>query len=89
MKRTREPSEDGTVSKKRLVGYDTFKKWRTDLDHECQTISWLKCETDVTVKVKVGQTMVVKLKCKICSTFEAKLASRRNLSRRWITGANS
>ena len=78
-KRTREPSEGDTVPKKRLVGYDTFKKWRTDLDGECQTVSWLECETVVTAKVKAGQKMVVKLKCKICSKFEAKLASRRTL----------
>ena len=65
MKRTREPSEDDIVSKKRLVGYDNFKKWRTDLDRECQTMSWLECETDAKAKVKAGQKMVVKLKCKI------------------------
>ena len=35
-----------------------------------------------------GQKTVTKLKSKICSKYEAKLANRRSCSRRWIAGAD-
>lgn len=88
MKRSFSTVSEEPVAKKRMVSYDTFLKWRTDLDKECQTVSWLDCETDTKPKGPKGKT-VTKLKCKVCSKFRAKIISRRNFSNRWIAGAES
>ena len=32
-------------SGKKRVTHGTFLKWQRDLDRECQTLSWLDCET--------------------------------------------
>ena len=89
MKRNSSALAEEPVAKKRMVGYDTFLKWRTDLDRDCQTVSWLDCETDTKPKAKAGQKTVTKLKCKVCTKFKAKITTRRNFSNRWIAGAES
>ncbi len=46
---------------------------------------WLDC-----VKSGVGtKKSVVKLKCKVCVQFQAKIVGRRNYSDKWISGADS
>ena len=46
-------------SKKRKVAYSTYQKWKTELDRDCQTVSWLECDTEVSGKKKI----VTKLRC--------------------------
>ncbi len=69
--------------KKRKVTYATYQKWKSDLDRECQTVSWLDCDS----KIVAGKRIVSKLRCTACSKFKARIASRRNYSDRWIVGA--
>ena len=45
MKRAPSKASEGKPAQKRAVSYETFKKWRTDLDREYQTILWLDCDT--------------------------------------------
>ena len=37
-------------SKKRKVAYSTYQKLKTELDRDCQTVSWLECHTEVSGK---------------------------------------
>ncbi len=72
-------------AKKRLVSLATFQEWKTELDKEYHTLSWLDCVTS-----GVGtKKSVVKLKCKVCVQFQAKIVGRRNYSDKWISGADS
>ena len=32
-------------TRKRYIQYDTFTKWKRDLNKEFNTVTWLKCET--------------------------------------------
>ena len=89
MKRNSGAPAEEPAAKKRMVGYNTFTKWRTDLDQDCQTLSWLDCNTDTKPKAKAGQKTVTKLKCKVCTKFKAQLYTRRNFSNGWIAGAES
>ena len=82
MKRRRE--EAG--AEKKLVTYDTYKKWRIEYDRECSTMSWLDCETTTAAN---GKRVVNKLKCKVCSRFKDKISGRKNFSNKWIVGAES
>ncbi len=71
--------------KKRLVDYATFQKWRLDLDREHQTMSWLDCNSE-----KEGtKTVVMKLKCRVCTEFVDKIRCGKNFSEKWIVGAES
>ena len=76
----KQPSTD----KKREVAYSTFLKWRTDLDQECQTISWLECDTEPGRK-----RAVTKLRCDVRVKFRTSISYRRNFSHKWILGAES
>ena len=60
------------TAKKRYTGFKTIVKRPTDLDRDCQTISWLDCETKTLPKGKVGQKTVTRLKCKVCAKFRLK-----------------
>ena len=85
MRRRREETQDEAgCSKKRRVEHATFLKWKRDLDHEHQTLSWLKCDS----AVKSGKKVVFKLLCKVCTQFEEKIKSRKNFSSTWIAGAD-
>ena len=55
------------------------------MDKDCNTLSWLECETSGTT----GKKTVEKLMCKVCIQFESKIARRRNYSDKWISGASS
>ncbi len=71
--------------KKRRVSFATFQKWRTDLDRECNTLSWLDCECSGQSSRKI----VEKLKCKVCTQYEPRIMGMRNYSEKWISGADS
>ena len=87
MKRALSSSAEASTSeaKKRNVMYATYQKWKSELDRDCQTVSWLDCEW----KVVAGKRIVSKLRCSTCATFKVKIASRRNFSDPWIVGADS
>ena len=87
MKRALSSSAEASTSdaKKRTVTYATYQKWKSELDRDCQIVSWLDCES----KVVVGKRIVSKLRCSTCAKFKVKIASRRNFSNRWIVGADS
>ena len=55
------------------------------MDKDCNTLSWLECETSGTA----GKKTVEKLMCKVCIQFQSKIAGRRNYSDKWISGALS
>ena len=40
-------TEDALEPKKRKVTYSMYEKWRHDFDHECKTVTWLTCETEM------------------------------------------
>ena len=53
-------------------------------DREHKTLSWLKCDSSV----ESGKKVVFKLLCKVCTQFEEKIKSRKNISSKWIAGAD-
>ena len=70
--------------KKRRVSYSTYIKWQREFDKECQTISWLDCDT-----IGKGKRTVDRLKCKVCLKYKSRIESRRNYSDKWLVGAES
>ena len=68
MKRRRDTQSKAGNAKKRVT-HDTFLKWKRDLDRECQTMTWLDCETGM----ESGKKIVEKLKCKVCTEFVDKI----------------
>ena len=72
-------------ARKRYIQYDTFKKWKRNLDKECKTITWLECET----VMECGRKMMRALKCSVCTKFRTRIESSRNFSDKWILGAES
>ena len=79
-----DPQSGASDPKRRTVSYSTFQKWRTELDKDCKSITWLECDTTVTG----GRKTVTKLKCGVCVKFKSKIAGRRNYSDKWIVGAD-
>ena len=59
MKRALSSSAEASTSeaKKQKVTYATYQKWKSKLDRDCQTVSWLDCES----KVVAGKSIVSKL----------------------------
>ena len=55
------------------------------MDNDCNTLSWLECETSGTA----GKKTVEKLSCEVCTQYQSKIAGRRNYSDKWISGASS
>ena len=55
------------------------------MDKDCNMLSWLEYETSGTA----GKKTVEKLMYKVCIQFQSKIASRRNYSDKWISGASS
>ena len=82
MKRARVGCEE-LESKKRRVEIKSFKKWKTELDRDHQTLIWLECVPTSCKK------LVDKLKCKVCARFVDKLVGMRNFNDKWINGATS
>ena len=70
-------------AKKRKVTYATFKKWKAEMDKDCQTVTWLDCDTEM----QAGKRFVMKPRCSICAKFKMGIVTRRNFSERWIAGA--
>ena len=87
MKRALSSSAEASISeaKKQKVTYATYQKWKSELDYDCQAVSWLDCES----KVVAGKRIVSKLRCSTCAKFKVKIVSRRNFSNRWIVGVDS
>ena len=76
---TRESSSDtssGPDTKKRKVSHSTYLKWKTDLDRDCQTMSWLNSTTETSS----GKKMVTQLKCNSCTKYSSSVTNRRNYS---------
>ena len=74
------PSLEGEASsskQRRTVSYSTFQKWKTELDKDCQTVTWLECD-------KTATGTVTALKCGICIRFQSAIERRRNYSDRWV-----
>lgn len=85
MKRQSSADPPALPDKKRLVSLVTFQKWKTELEKECHTLSWLACET-----TGVGaKKSVVKLRCSVCVQYQSRIEGRRNYSSKWIDGADS
>ena len=49
-------SDEASTSeaKKRKVTYATYQKWKSELDRDCQTVSWLDCESKVVAGKRIG-----------------------------------
>ena len=80
-KRGASPSPEESSTKRRVVAFHTFKKWRTDNDKDYQTISWLDCER--------SGDKVTHLKCTVCTKYRSVIEGARNYSDKWIVGADS
>ena len=77
-------NSDSFEAKRRKVSLSTYNKWRTEMDKDCNTLSWLECETSGTA----GKKTVEKLMCEVCIQFQSKIAGR-SYSDKWISGASS
>ena len=53
-------SSDSSNAKRWRVSLPTYYKWKMEIDKECNTLSWLDCETSGAG----GRKTVEKLKCK-------------------------
>ena len=84
MKRCRD-TQNEMESTKKHVTHKTFVKWKCDLDHECQTMTWLDCK----IGMERGKKIVEKSKCKVCTEFVNKIQGRKHFSNKCIRGANS
>ncbi|KAL5510177.1 hypothetical protein EMCRGX_G005677 [Ephydatia muelleri] len=72
-------------AKKSKVTVNTFKKWKTEMDKEHQTVKWLECDFEM-----VGTKRIVnKLRCVVCAKYKEWICCRRNYSDRWVVGAES
>eukprot|EP00731_Ephydatia_muelleri_P012119 Em0006g1013a len=52
-----EPTDEESLApdaKKRKVTFNTFKKWKTEMDKECQTLTWLDCDSELMVQLIKG-----------------------------------
>ena len=90
-KRTVRKSARGATSagtsgaKRRKVKHDTYQKWLKQYDRECQTVTWLDCETSIDGGVK----LMTKLKCRVCTKYRDRILGQKNFSDKWISGADS
>lgn len=86
MKRSSTDSESTTSDpKRRKVSYSTYQKWKVELDRECNTLTWLDCDTSGSGTKKT----VEKLKCTVCIKYASVIQGRRNYGSEWINGADS
>ena len=81
-KRT-EDSAPTTSLKKRKVTVTTFNKWKTQVECDHNTLSWLRC--DVT---KEDKMVVEMLWCEACRKHEDSIVGMKN-SKAWITGSSN
>ena len=56
-------------SKRKSVSYNTYLNWTSELDKECNTLTWLDCE--LTGAGSKGS--VEKLKCKVCVQYRSRI----------------
>ena len=81
MKRRRDTQSEAENTKKHVT-HDIFLKWKRDLDHECQTMTWLDCETGM----ESGKKIVEKLKCKVLVMATRQTFYRNGQSKSTIAG---
>ena len=62
----------------------TFEKWQRNYDHDHQTLSWLRCDTD-----KADRNLVALLWCSVCRNYQDKICSMKNYSSAWVTGTEN
>ena len=55
------------------------------MDKECQTLTWLDCDSELVRTNRIVQ----KLRCIVCTKYKERIWSRRNYSDRWLVGAES
>ena len=72
-----------TSSKNRKVTVITFNKWKTQYEHDHNTLSWLRCD------LSEDKTVVEMLWCEACRKHEARLTDMKNFSTAWITGSSN
>ena len=79
-KRPRSCSDSVTTTepKKRSVSHSIrhMSNGRSELDKDCQTLSWLDCN----LIGKEGKRTVNRLKCKVCLKYKSRIESMRNYS---------
>ena len=82
---TNSDSSMASATKWRKVSLAAYQKWKSELDKDCHTMSWLECVTG-----EVGaRKMVDKVKCKVCIQFRSMIVSRRNYSEKCVSSADS
>ena len=67
--------------KKRSVAYAVYQKWKTDMDWECLTVTWLDCDTELS-----GRKLFTMLRCGVCAEFKTRIATS---SEQWLLGDKS
>ena len=72
-------------AKRRKVKHETYQKWVKHYDRECQTVTWLDCETGFEGGVK----LVTKLKCRVCTKYRDRIIGWKNFRDKWISGVDS
>ena len=66
------------------VAVSTFERWQRNYDHNYQTLSWWRFDTD-----KVDRNLVALLWCSACRDYQDKICSMKNYSSAWITGTEN
>ena len=56
-------------AKRRKVKHEIYRKRVTQFERECQTVTWLDCETEVEGGVK----LVTKLKCRVYTKYRDRI----------------
>ena len=77
-------STASTKKSKRQITVSTFEKWQQNYDSEHQSLSWLKCETDI-----VDKNLVARLYCLACREYQNKICSMKNYSAVWVNGSDN
>ena len=66
------------------VAVSTFERWQRNYDHNYQTLSWWRFDTD-----KVDRNLVALLWCLACRDYQDKICSMKNYLSAWITGTEN
>lgn len=71
-------------SKRRKATITTFNKWKTQFEHEDQTLLWLCCDVS-----EEDKTVVEMLWCEMCKKHEDGITGMKNFCRVWISGSSN
>ena len=72
-------------AQRRKVKHETYRKWVSQYDRNCQMMVWLDCDT----VIERGVKLVTKLKCWVCAKYKNKIQGRKNFNDKWISRADS